>query len=565
MRPAVLLLATFFLLVTAATAQSTKTAAAANKDDCSVAGMVVKLAGSEPLKSATVQLQNVDDRGRSPSTVHTDSGGHFELKGIQAGRYRLRVMRNGFVSQEYGQTTPSAPGAILALSPGQEMKDLLFRLIPSATISGRVENEDGEPLPWARVSALRQVYAGGSRTLSLEETVQSNDRGEYRLFGLRPGRYFLAANYRPGDHEVGQDRQAGFENADGGREDYVRTFYPGVPDASKAEAIAVKAGEEIPAMDFLLQPVAVYRVRGHVYNLVATDSKRSRNSIVVQLQPKKSELLYDSYSFGQDNIVKADGTFDLRGVLPGSYILSAQWFDDGKPHYARHSIEVGNADVEGVQLTIAPGMTVPGHVRWEGSPSVAQDLFLTARGVDEDNPVGVHARVESDGSFTLNAPPDMPLRVSVYGQSQDSYLKAVTYGGVDYLEDGFTARAGIAATLEVTLSSRGAHVQGSVINAEGLPAVGVCVVLVPDGKHRTRLSLYKEAQTDQRGQFLLRGISPGDYTLFSWNEVEVGAWEDPDFLKAFEDRGEKVTVQEGEAKSINLTAIGTASTEEQKP
>jgi hypothetical protein len=91
------------------------------------------------------------------------------------------------------------------------------------------------------------------------------------------------------------------------------------------------------------------------------------------------------------------------------------------------------------------------------------------------------------------------------------------------------------------------------------------VVLVPDGKHRTRLSLYKEAQTDQRGQFLLRGISPGDYTLFSWNEVEVGAWEDPDFLKAFEDRGEKVTVQEGEAKSINLTAIGTASTEEQKP
>jgi hypothetical protein len=221
--------------------------------------------------------------------------------------------------------------------------------------------------------------------------------------------------------------------------------------------------------------------------------------------------------------------------------------------------------VEGVQLTIAPGMTVSGHVRWEGSPSVSQDLFLTARGVDEDNPAGVHARVESDGSFTLNDAPDVPLRVSVYGQSQDSYLKAVTYGGVDSLEDGFTARAGIAATLDVTLSSRGAHVQGGVINAEGLPAVGVWVVLVPNGKHRALLGLYKQAQTDQHGQFSLRGISPGDYTLFSWNEVEVGAWEDPDFLKAFEDKGEKITVQEGEGKSINLTAIGTASTEEQKP
>jgi hypothetical protein len=565
MRPAVLPLATFFLLVTSAAAQSTKTADAANKDDCSVAGMVVKLAGSEPLKSASVQLQNVDDRGRSPSTVHTDSGGHFEFKGIQAGRYRLRVMRTGFVSQQYGQRTPSAPGAILALSPGQEMNDLLFRLIPSATISGRVENEDGEPLPWARVSALRQVYADGSRTLSMEETVPTNDRGEYRLFGLRPGRYFLAANYHPGGHEVGQDQEAEFENADSGREDYVRTFYPGVPDASKAEAIAVKAGEEIPSMDFLLRPVAVYWVRGHVYNLVATSSKRPRNNIVVQLQPKQSGLLYNSYSSGQNNLVKADGTFDLRGVLPGSYILSAQWFDDGKLRYARQSIEVGNADVEGVQLTIGPGMTVSGHVRWEGSPSVAQDLFLTAEGVDEDIPAGVHARVESDGSFTLNDAPDIPLRVSVFGQSQDSYLKAVTYGGVDSLEDGFTARAGIAATLDVTLSSRGAHVQGGVTNAEGLPAVGVWVVLVPNGKHRKRLSLYKEAQTDQHGQFLLRGISPGDYTLFSWNEVEAGAWEDPDFLKAFEDKGEKVTVQEGEAKSINLTAIGAASTEEQKP
>jgi hypothetical protein len=102
-------------------------------------------------------------------------------------------------------------------------------------------------------------------------------------------------------------------------------------------------------------------------------------------------------------------------------------------------------------------------------------------------------------------------------------------------------------------------VQGGVINGEGLPAVGVWVVLVPEGKHRTRLSLYKKAQTDQHGQFLLRGISPGDYKLFSWNEVEFGAWEDPDFLKAFEDKGEKVTVQEGEAKSINLTAIRLAT------
>jgi hypothetical protein len=77
--------------------------------------------------------------------------------------------------------------------------------------------------------------------------------------------------------------------------------------------------------------------------------------------------------------------------------------------------------------------------------------------------------------------------------------------------------------------------------------------------------LYKTQTTDQYGHFILRGIAPGDYQLFSWDEVEDGAWEDADFLKPFEEKGEKVTVQEGDSKSVNLTTIKTAGTEEQKP
>ena len=123
------------------------------KDECSVAGMVVKLAGSEPLRKATVQLNSADDRTRSISTS-TDAGGRFQLKGVDPGRYRLLVTRNGFVTQEYGQKTPDDPGSIFTLGPGQDLKDLLFRLIPSAVIAGRVIDEDGEPVPHTQVGAL---------------------------------------------------------------------------------------------------------------------------------------------------------------------------------------------------------------------------------------------------------------------------------------------------------------------------------------------------------------------------------------------------------------------------
>jgi hypothetical protein len=172
-------------------------------EECTISGMVVKLAGSEPLKNATVQLQSLQDLAHTTSVV-TDMGGRFELKGIDVGRYRLKVSRAGFVTQEYGQRTPNDPGAEIRLSSGQNLRDLLFRLIPWGVIAGRVLDEEGEPLPWAQVSALREVYSSGKRKLSSEALVPTNDLGEYRLFGLKPGRYFVSAKYKPGQRVVGR-------------------------------------------------------------------------------------------------------------------------------------------------------------------------------------------------------------------------------------------------------------------------------------------------------------------------------------------------------------------------
>jgi hypothetical protein len=524
---------------------------------CSVSGLVVKLEGNVPLPSSTIRLQSIDDHTRTFSGV-TDLGGRFEIKGIDAGRYRLRVVRNGYVTQEYGQRTPDETGAVLALSPGQDLKDLLFRLLPAAVISGRVQNENGDLLPWVRVSALRATYLRGRRTLSNEITVVTNDLGEYRLFGLRPGRYFISAIYRPGQRlEPGEDD----EDAPGaGKSGYVQTYYPNSTDPAKRIAITIRTGDEISSTDFLLEPTTVYSIRGHV-NYYNSGAKRNAANVILMLEPRSTGLGW-SVPPRQSLVDKPDGAFEIQSVLPGAYTLTAFWFDDGRRYQARQSLDITSIDTEGLQLNLLPGMDIRGMVNWDPKPSLDRDpLTVSVRPVGTAFQYGAQARVAANGIFTLRDTSEGLYRILTFGQSQDCYLKSVGYAGMEVSGDEFNVIRGTQAILEVTISSRGAHIQGMVKEADGLPAAGVTVVLVPDEAHRNEFHLFKQTNTDRYGRFDIRGIAPGDYKLFSWDQVEQSVWEDPEFLKPFESKGESISLQEGEAKSTELVAIRSASRE----
>jgi protocatechuate 3,4-dioxygenase beta subunit len=546
------------VLAHSANAQAPKPASTPKTEECSIAGIVVKLAGSEPLRKAKVRLRSLQEHTRAISTT-TDAGGGFQLKGIEPGRYNLTVSRVGFVTQTYGQKKADDPGAILTLHAGQEMKDLLFRLIPSGVIAGRILDEEGEPIPSATVSALREMYFEGKRSLSTSTTVETNDLGEYRLFGLQPGRYFVSAVSQRWDRYEDVEEK----DADVHQQGYAKMYYPGTPDAAKASSIVIKAGEEVPSVEILMRQVLVYRIRGHVYNQITHKLGTGTN---IFLTSKANRL---EWEFGRQQVIaeKQDASFEIRDVLPGSYVLTALWFDEGRSHIARVSLEVGNADVEGVALTISQGVSINGRIIWDGQPSLEKDeLTVVAMSTDLNFSFGADdARVNQGNSFSLKDIGEGTYRVAVGGESKDCYVKDVQYGGTSALEDGFTVGRGSPATLEITISSHGARVQGTVVDADGLPAVGVWVALVPDVGHRTQYRLYKTQTTDQYGHFDLRGISPGEYKLFSWEEAESDAWEDPEFLKPFEDKGEKITVQEGNSKSVAVTAIKTANTEQQKP
>lgn len=529
---------------------------------CSVTGTVVKLAGGAPVKSATIRLQNVEDESRSISAA-TDVSGRFEIRGIDPGRYRLRVIRDGFVTQEYGQRSPNDPGAVLSLAPGQNLKNLLFRLQLSAIISGRIQDEDGNPLPWVRVAALRQVYMRGRRRLATEVTVVTNDLGEYRLFGLRPGRYFISATYRPGQRlDPTEDESAPAASGDSAKSGYVPTYYPGSPDPAKAGAIPVKTGEEISSIDLLLEPATVYSIRGRAAILGV---RRSLDGVILMLEPRSTGLAWSTGP--RQSLANKDGSFEIPDVLPGSYTLVATFFDEARGRYqARQSVDIAGGDADAIQLTLTSGWNILGQVEWDPpKPSLERNsLRVQARSSDTYAPQMASVLVAADGTFLLKEMAEGTYQVTTFGQTQDCYLKSVRFAGMEVSDDEFNVIRGTQATLEVTISSRGARVQGTVSDSDGLPASRVWVVLVPDGAHRNEYRRFRQTITDQAGRFDIHGIAPGDYKLYSWEQVEPNAWEDPDFLKPFESKAQTLSVEEADAKSVDLVAIRSPSTEQQK-
>jgi len=312
----------------------------------------------------------------------------------------------------------------------------------------------------------------------------------------------------------------------------------------------------------LLRRVDVFTVRGQVYNMTA---KRSSTSYNLSLSPRGEDAWLRLPQ--RDAIVDdKNGTFTFRDVLPGPYLLGAFWMDEGRRYQAFQSIDVGNADVDGIALTVLSGMSVSGRLTWDGQPTSDRNrLVVYLRAVEGSYGYGSRATVALPWTFVLNDVYDLTYRVGVAGLCDDCYLRTLRYAGATSPEDTFTPARGSNAALEVTISSKGARVRGSVIDEDNLPAVGVWVAMLPDEAHRSTRRLYKSAATDQYGHFDLRGIAPGDYKLFSWEEAESGAWEDPEFLKPFEGKGEKITMQEGDQKTLNLTAIRTKSPESSTP
>jgi hypothetical protein len=225
----------------------------------------------------------------------------------------------------------------------------------------------------------------------------------------------------------------------------------------------------------------------------------------------------------------------------------------------RLAVDVAGRNVDGLVVPVRPGLRIEGRLQAEGSAEI--DLSNVRISLRSQEPMlamgggGTSDRVNEDGSFTL-AVTQGAYEVMLMGAPEDAYLKAARLGNQEVLSAGLDlTNASAAGMLEVTLSTKGGRVDGAVVNAEGQPAVGAQVVLLPEASRRQRLSLFKVAASDQNGVFTLRGIAPGAYSIVALENVERGAWTDPNLLRGNENAARKVEIKEGSAQSFELKVL----------
>ena len=569
----------------------------------SIDGTVLRSASGEPLDRARVTLQRIVPPPTGPvatpptpppaiAPVQTERDGKFSFKDLDAGQYRLRVQRNGYAAQEFGQRSPNSAGTIINLAEGQQLKDRDFRLVAAAVVSGRVRDTNGEPVPSSQVLLMRTVYnPNGQRSLQAVGNAATDDRGEYRIFWVPPGRYVLSV--RSGGTSTSvimlssgeQVFTTGSNQNVFADRNFPQTYYPGTLDPSRASILDLQPGTELSAVDFVLAQPATFRIRGRVVD--ATTGKHPQNASVFlnpRQEPGATGIVVAAGTALSATYNNATGTFEIRNVIPGLYWLRASTSGDlnqpinvnvagtartamelvdsvllGNSRSTQIPIEIGNSDIEGATLTLSPGLSIPMYVQFEGqqlsSITGLERVRVSLRPTTTGAPVPYQAlSFNAEGTSTMTNVSPGEYRVQATPPSTDMYLKEVLFDRQDVLTRPWEITSQTSGALTVIFSNKGGQIEGNLVDALSQPVRGSQVVLIPD-QGRDRPELYKTASTDQNGRFTLRGLAPGGYRLYAWEVIEANSWYDRDVLSEHESRSTPVRVKESTTETVELKII----------
>ena len=398
-----------------------------------IRGHIVAADSGQPLRKAQVRI--VSGELRENRLVTTDGDGRYEFKEVVAGRYNVTATKGSFVSLQYGQQRPFEPGKPLEILAGQTLEKVDFSLPRGAVITGRVLDEFGEPLPDAMVSVQRYQNMGGQRRLvSAGRMATTNDIGEYRIFAIPPGQYYLSATLRPMGMIGDNDDRSG----------YAPTYFPGTANIAESQRVAIGLGQTISDMNMALMPTRTSRVSG-----TAVDSQGRAMAGMVMAMPRGDSMFM---GFGPPAQIKPDGSFVVSGLTPGRYMLQVRGgFGDGES--ASADVTVSGDDVTGVRLAASKPSIVTGRVVVD--PAAAQSLRpstlrLGLQPVQMDMIMmgGMPpAPVNDDLTFELKAQPGQ-FRVSLLGQTPGWSIRAVRHRGSDVTDAGIEQIETVLGRLE---------------------------------------------------------------------------------------------------------------------
>jgi Carboxypeptidase regulatory-like domain len=512
----------------------------------SIRGRVVRADTGEPLRRVQVHIDEWSAKDQSgPTSTMTDAQGRYELTQLPAGTYHLKATRGGYVEVGYGQRRPFERGRPVEVADGAVLENIDFAMPVGGVVTGRVVDEIGEAVAQASVSLARRRYVEGERQLVGHSGSSTDDRGEFRIYGVPPGEYVMVARLETMD----------FGSRD--RVRYVPTYYPGTPVANEAQRVTVTAGQEVSGIVIPLGRASTATVRGVV--------RASGQTPVGPFIFITAREIGGPRADGQMAMATAanDGTFNIGGLLPGTYVLEARSMSDKE--FASREVVIEGSDVAGISLTLSEGVTARGRIVFE-TEAPPEDLrpsqvFVGATLLDH----------QSGGMGTTGGPPVARdnwtfelhgLRgrgfIRAGSLTEDWQMKRVRREGVDVTDTPLDFSSDMD-NIEIQLTNRATTVSGTVSTDKNEVALDATVILFADddGKWGPHSRFIESARPDQHGQFKIRGLPPGKYVAIAVEYLEPGDERDPDLLAGWRRHGMALTLSDGETRALDLKLSGS--------
>jgi len=509
-----------------------------------VRGRILAADTSKPLKRARVTFMSVD-LGGPPRSTTTNVNGQYEMKDLPAGRYNVTADRSGYLPLRYGQRRPLESARPLQVSEGQTIEKIDFTLPRTGAISGRVVDEIGDVVAGATIFALRTEFWRGRRQLvPAGPATTTDDVGRYRVTGLAPGSYVIRATTR--------DRWTATRNGSKDSMSFLPTYFSGTTDVATAGRVTVGIGQQIAGIDLQLVPGKTVTVSGRAVdshgtplaNVSLSQSTIGPNGGIV------------GPAAGGGAPVAADGTFTIKDVVPGEYTLVAAGHDE----VARFPLVVTAAGVDNLSLVGSPGWTMTGVVTTDtgGSPSmpvarvrVVVTMLTALPGMIFQGEPRYTQKLDEDWAITIGGISG-PARVRVL--VPDGWaLKSIMHKGRD-IADSVIEPPSAAETMsgvEVVLTNRVTTVNGQLVDRQGMPVDGSVVIFSTDNaKWYDGTRFIRSTRPDQSGQFSIGGLPAGEYYVIALEDVQDGAWNDPEYLESIRRSADRITLAEGATRAI---------------
>lgn len=480
-----------------------------------VTGVLSSAASNEPIVGGAVDLCGRPP-GSSNQTVarctstHTDGKGRFEFPDPPAGIYHLRAEARGFLS-DYASL--DGDGTAEFTLRRADARFVPIWLMPEASISGRVFDENGRPMVGVAVVAIGEDFSLGVHRLCLyqrrAEQYESltNKDGEFRVGNLKPGKYYLQATLNRLDLEPGSRKGSSKHERDYAENGYVPMYYPAADSLPSATPLCIGPGEHVHA-DFHLHPRSSYRIRG---SLVKPGKSRFESGPLFGVYNEYGGLAL-LWGADYDNRTR---TFAVTGLRPGSYELDVAAGLEGLQ--IRRKIVITDTDVDGLVLTVPPSFSLyadvhlPEGFRPTNSYSVLVSVHRDGESLEEAG-----WPVNTKGQTLLPIQATGHYRVFLFGKDP-LYLKSAFLGDRDVLSSGFYLTEPTVAPLTLTLGLATGTIDGRVMRSQSEPANQVNVKLIARGVDAPFALM--SAMTDEQGRFHFAAVPPGDYELVAVNQI----------------------------------------------